>query len=64
VGSADLLHDECGDYAKGLRAAGVPTQLDVVPGGFHGFDVVGTRTSVVREFAANQLDVMRRLLRS
>jgi acetyl esterase/lipase len=64
VGSADLLHDECVDYANRLRAAGVPTQLDVVPGGFHGFDVVGTRTSVVREFAANQLDVMRRLLRS
>ena len=64
VGTADLFHDECVDYANRLRAAGVPTQLDVVPGGFHGFDVVGTRTSVVRDFVANQLGVMRRLLSS
>jgi acetyl esterase/lipase len=64
VGSADLFRDECVDYANRLRAAGVPTQLDIVPGGFHGFDVVGTHTSAVRDFVANQLDAMRRLLSS
>jgi acetyl esterase/lipase len=62
VGTADLFHDECVDYANRLGAAGVPTQLDVVPGGFHGFDVVGTHTSVVRDFVADQLGAMRRLL--
>ena len=37
VGTADLFHDECVDYANRLRAAGVPTELEIVPGGFHGF---------------------------
>jgi acetyl esterase/lipase len=55
VGTADLLHDEVVDYACRLRSAGVPTQLEVVPGGFHGFDVVGAHTSVVRQFNASYL---------
>ncbi len=64
VGTADLFHDECVDYANRLRAAGVPTQLRTVLGGFHGFDVVGARTAVVRQFRADQLATMRRLLAS
>ncbi|SBS77723.1 Alpha/beta hydrolase domain-containing protein [uncultured Mycobacterium sp.] len=59
VGTADLFYDECVDYANRLRAAGVPTQLRIVPGGFHGFDVVGSRTSIVRQFRADQLAAMR-----
>lgn len=62
VGTADLFHDECVDYANRLRAAGVPTQLRIVPGGFHGFDVVGPQTSVVRQFRADQLAAMRQPL--
>jgi acetyl esterase/lipase len=62
VGSADLFHDECVDYADRLRAAGVPTKLEIVPGGFHGFDVVGAQTFVVRRFVADQLAAMRQLL--
>jgi acetyl esterase/lipase len=62
VGTADLFHDECVDYANRLRAARVPTQLRIVPGGFHGFDVVGARTAVVRHFRADQLAAMRQLL--
>ena len=64
VGTADLFHDECVDYANRLRAARVPTQLRIVPGGFHGFDVVGARTLVVRQFRADQLAAMRQLLTS
>ncbi len=64
VGTADLFHDECVDYANRLRAARVPTQLRIAPGGFHGFDVVGARTSVVRQFRADQLAAMRQLLTS
>jgi acetyl esterase/lipase len=64
VGTADLFHDECVDYANRLRAARVPTQLRIVPGGFHGFDVVGARTSVVRQFRADQLAAMRQLFTS
>lgn len=41
VGTIDLFHDEDVDYAQRLNAAGVPTELIVVPGGFHGFDGIG-----------------------
>ena len=36
IGDIDLFHDECVDYAKRLRDAGVPTELHVVPGMYHG----------------------------
>ncbi|MBA3741420.1 alpha/beta hydrolase [Sporichthya sp.] len=38
VGSAELFHDETVEFSAGLRRAGVPTELRVWPGGFHGFD--------------------------
>jgi acetyl esterase/lipase len=38
VGTLDLFHDEDIDYAQRLNAAGVSTELIVVPGAFHGFD--------------------------
>ncbi len=64
VGTADLFHDESVDYARRLRAAGVPTQLAIVPGAFHGFDVVGPYTSAVHRFTEHQLAAMRQLLTS
>lgn len=38
VGTLDLFCDEDIDYAQRLSAAGVLTELIVVPGAFHGFD--------------------------
>ncbi|MFM5930320.1 MAG: alpha/beta hydrolase [Novosphingobium sp.] len=38
VGSLDLFCDEDVDYAQRLNNAGVPAELIVVPGAFHGFD--------------------------
>ncbi len=64
VGAGDLFHDEDVAYAQRLRAAGVPTHLEVVPGGYHGFDVIGAYTSAVRRFKANRLAVMRQLITS
>jgi acetyl esterase/lipase len=55
VGSADLFHDENVDYANRLRDAGVPAQLDVAAGAFHGFDRVGPFTAVARRFTAARL---------
>jgi acetyl esterase/lipase len=55
VGSADLFHDEDVDYARRLRDAGVPTQLDVIAGAFHGFDRAVPFTSIARRFSANRL---------
>lgn len=38
VGTLDLFCDEDVDYAQRLNNAGVPAELIVVPGAFHGFD--------------------------
>ena len=62
VGTADLFHDEDVDYANRLRAAGVLTQLEVVAGAFHGFDVAGSHTSIARRFTESRLVAMREFL--
>lgn len=64
VGSLDLFLEEDRTYAARLEAAGVPCTLQVVPGAFHGFDAVGHRAPVVREFLAAQTDAMRHALRT
>jgi triacylglycerol lipase len=38
VGAIDLFAEEDIAYAMGLLRAGVPTELHVFPGAFHGFD--------------------------
>ncbi|QLD12754.1 alpha/beta hydrolase [Microbacterium oleivorans] len=40
VGDIDQFYDECLDYAERLKAAGVPCDLRVVPGMYHGADVM------------------------
>ncbi len=40
IGAVDLFIDENLEYARRLIRAGVPTELHVYPGGFHGFDAV------------------------
>ncbi len=62
VGTADLFHDENVDYANRLRQANVPTQLEVVPGAFHGFDVAGAGTRLARQFSADRLVAIRQIL--
>lgn len=61
VGTADLFHDEDVDYATRLQAAGVPTQLEVIPGAFHGFDFAAC-TGLARSFTAARLAATRRFL--
>lgn len=39
AGSLDLFVDENIEYAKRLLQAGVPTELRIYPGAFHGFDI-------------------------
>lgn len=60
VGSIDLFHDEDVDYAQRLNNAGVPTELIVVPGGFHGFDSPFFPVPITRWFNAARLDALRR----
>lgn len=54
VGTHDLFHDENVDYAERLIAAGVPCQLQVVPGAFHGFDLLAPSRPVSKKFFASQ----------
>jgi acetyl esterase/lipase len=61
VGTFDLFHDEDVAYARRLADAGVPAELEVVPGVFHGFDALH-RTAVARSFRARQLAALRRAL--
>lgn len=42
AGALDLFAEESLDYARRLLAAGVPCELHVYPGAFHGFDLVPT----------------------
>jgi acetyl esterase/lipase len=58
VGSIDLFVGEDIDYARRLIEAAVPTELLVVPGAFHGFDLVAPQTHVVRQFRLAQLNAL------
>lgn len=60
VGSIDLFVEEDIDYAKRLNAAGVSTELVVVPGVFHGFDILPIPSKVGEQFKATKLLALRR----
>jgi acetyl esterase/lipase len=63
VGTADLFHDENVAYAARLREAGVPCELQVVPGGCHAFDMLVRNASISRAFYDGQLVALRKYLR-
>lgn len=50
VGTLDLFHDEDVAYAERLTAAGVPCELEVVQGAFHGFDQIVAKSLVSQDF--------------
>lgn len=60
VGTLDLFADEDIDYAQRLNAAGVLTELLVVPGAFHGFDGIAGEMPVGKWFNAAKLNALRR----
>lgn len=60
VGTLDLFHDEDLAYAKRLREAGVPCDIEVVQGAFHGFDGIAPKTAVSRAFFDSQCATLRR----
>lgn len=59
VGTLDLFHDEDLAYAERLRAAGVPCEVVVVEGAFHGFDGIAPKADVSRSFFASQCALLR-----
>ncbi|MDX2705849.1 alpha/beta hydrolase [Streptomyces sp. PA03-6a] len=60
----DPLRDEDLAYAQRLITAGVPTEMHHFPGAFHGAAQLAPRTEVGRRMIAEQLDALRRGLRS
>jgi acetyl esterase/lipase len=62
VGSLDLFCDEDIDYGQRLNAAGVLTETVVVPGAFHGFDLITLmlNTPLGNWFQKTKLNALRR----
>ena len=59
VGTLDLFLEEDLEYARRLIRAGVPTELHVYPGAFHGFHMVAD-AKVSLSAVRDQLDALRR----
>lgn len=62
VGSIDLFHDEDVAYADRLQVCGVDCELVIVPGAFHGFDVLAPEAPVVEAFRRSQMAALKRYL--
>jgi acetyl esterase/lipase len=62
VGTLDLFHDEDVEYARRLNDSGVPCELHIVPGAFHGFDRVFPKAEVSRQFWRQQAQALDRAL--
>jgi acetyl esterase/lipase len=52
VGSIDLFVEEDMEYAHRLIHAGIATELLVVPGAFHGFDLLVRDAEASKRFSA------------
>jgi acetyl esterase/lipase len=63
VGTLDLFHDEDVAYAKRLKDSGVPCDLYLVPGAFHGFDIVFRKAGVTRAFWGEQVRALKTALK-
>jgi acetyl esterase len=62
VAEHDPLRAEGIDYARKLVEAGVPTELHLFPGTFHGFDLIGARTRLGRQALEEQASALRHAL--
>ncbi|MEW6299439.1 MAG: alpha/beta hydrolase [Thermodesulfobacteriota bacterium] len=62
VGDLDLFLDENITYAQRLLAAGVPTELHVYPGAFHGFNGFVPGAEISRRFNADRDNALKRAL--
>ena len=60
VGSIDLFCEEDIEYARRLIHAGVPAELLIVPGAYHGFDIVARDAPVTVEFRNTWQNALKR----
>jgi acetyl esterase/lipase len=64
TGALDLFVEEDLEYARRLIRAGVPTELYLAPGAFHGFDAMAPDAEVSRQFTEVSLKALARAFRS
>jgi acetyl esterase/lipase len=64
VGGIDLFASEDIDFGRRLLEAGVPAEIMVVPGAFHGFDAAAADTSLAKDFNAAKMKALRRAFAS
>lgn len=62
VGDLDLFLNENIAYAQRLLDAGVPTELHVYPGAYHGFDIFAPTADIAQRFLADRNHVVKRAL--
>lgn len=62
VGDLDLFADECIDYAQRLAAAGVPTELHVMPGAVHGTHIFLPDAPLSKRWRTIETDALRHAL--
>ncbi len=62
VGTEDLFRDEDIHYAQRLMAAGIPTELLVVPGMFHGGEGFVPTAGVSQRMRLGYLDALKRAI--
>jgi acetyl esterase/lipase len=56
VGTLDLFYQECREYGRRLREAGVPVHEEIAPGAFHAFDHLVDKAPISVKFFASQRD--------
>ncbi|HEY1973475.1 MAG TPA: alpha/beta hydrolase [Pseudonocardia sp.] len=62
VASTETFRDECVGYASALWLAGVPAELHVWPGGFHGFDLFAPSARISGQAREARIAWLNRLL--
>ena len=62
VGTADLFRDEDIAYAQRLMAAGVPSELEVYPGMYHGGELIAPMAGVSQRMRQGYIEALKRAL--
>jgi acetyl esterase/lipase len=62
VGTVDLFRDEDITFAQRLMAAGVPTELHVHPGSYHGAEMFAPDAALAKRTWARRFDALKRAL--
>jgi len=60
VGALDLFVDEDIAYAQRLINAGIPVEMHIVPGAYHGFDIFAPQAAITQRFRATLTGALER----